>query len=388
MFTSTGIPASTCSKRFVVILIFAAALSQVSCGHTQAAAPIPMDTVMQAVHDYGKGHQPNNARAKTVKVHIAASAEEFLNDSDGSYQINIATMLGQSDFASLEKEAQKVRADKSRLHGGTWKIFGFYEGAGKLAAGSPASESDWEAHFTILKKWVAAYPESATAHIALAQAYIEYAWAARGTGYAESVSGSGWDSFGERIGMAKKTLLETAKLKEKCPYWYEAMQTVALAEGWDKAQARELFDQAVAFQPDYYHYYREYAYYLLPKWYGEEGETQAFAEDVAARLSEPDASITYFEIAGLRACQCDSERDSLEGMSWPRVKQGYEKLVGLYGSSDLKLNRYAYMAYLANDQLSAKRVFPTIRENWSRRVWRDEQHYEVARAWAEGGAGN
>lgn len=136
------------------------------------------------------------------------------------------------------------------------------------------------------------------------------------------------------------------------------MQAIALSEGWDKPQARELFDQAAAFEPTYYNFYREHANYLLPKWYGEEGETQAFAEEVSSRLTPPDASIIYFEIASLLACQCDKERDSLAGMSWPRVKQGFQDLSLTYGTSNLKLNRFAYMSFIANDQLSGRNVFP------------------------------
>src|ERR1700693_5857735 len=108
------------------------------------------------------------------------------------------------------------------------------------------------------------------------------------------------------------------------------MQIVAYAQGWNKQQTRELFDQATAFEPTYYHYYREYANYLLPKWYGEDGETQALAEEVSSHLPEPDSSMVYFEIASLRACQCDSDRDSLEGASWPKIKQGYAEMTRLY----------------------------------------------------------
>lgn len=205
---------------------------------------------------------------------------------------------------------------------------------------------------------------------------------ARGGGYANTVSESRWKCFGERTALAKATLMEAAPLKEKCPYWYEAVQNVALNEGWDKAQARELFDQAAAFEPTYYHYYREYANFLLPKWYGEEGETQAFAEEVASRVSEPDASIICYEIASLLACQCDKERDSLAGMSWPRVKQGYEKLTELYGSSNLKLNRFAYMSFVANDQSSARSVFPAIHDDWNHLVWHSAQNFQTARDWA------
>jgi len=245
-----------------------------------------------------------------------------------------------------------------------------------------STHADWSAHIERLKKWIASYPESATARIALAQAYIDYAWFARGEGYADSVSNSGWDLFGERIGITKATLLEAAKLKEKCPYWYEAMQTVALAEGWDKKEARELFDEATKFDPSYYHYYRQFAYFLLPKWNGEEGDTQAFAEEVSSRLPGPDGSIIYFEIASLLACQCDSERDSLEGLSWAKVKQGYADLVRLYGSSNLKANRFAYMSFVAGDKSSAQSAFSTIGGNWNPKVWESPATFDSAHSWA------
>jgi hypothetical protein len=61
-----------------------------------------------------------------------------------------------------------------------------------------------------------------------------------------------------------------------------AQLDVALSEGWDKAQAKELLDAAVAFEPTYYNVYREYLNFLLPKWYGEPGEAEAFAEQAKA----------------------------------------------------------------------------------------------------------
>jgi hypothetical protein len=342
---------------------------------------------------YGAGRWESNPRPKLGKLVVneqkrtnwRTSLLSPLTNSSTTPTAPIrnifATLLAEGDFSQLEKEAQKVRADKSRLRGGVWKLFAVYESLGKPFTGTTAT-SDWEVHFATRKKWIAAYPESATARIALSQAYMSYAGAGRGGGYADTVSQSGWNLFAERTTMAKATLIEAATLKEKCPYWYEAMQAVALSEGWDKPQARELFDQAAAFEPTYYYFYREYANYLLPKWYGEEGETQAFAEEVSSRLTPPDASIIYLEIASLLACQCDKERDSLAGMSWPRVKQGFQDLSLTHGTPNLKLNRFAYMSFIANDQLSARNVFPQIGEDWSGRVWRSAQNFAAARAWA------
>jgi len=269
-----------------------------------------------------------------------------------------------------------------RLEGGVWKLFGFYEGVTKPHTGTQATDSDWDDHFATIKKWISAFPDSATARIALADSYVNYAWAARGSGYSDTVSESGWNLFGKRVELGKSTLLGAARLKEKCPYWYEAMQKVALAQGWQKQQARELLDEAAAFEPTYYHYYREYANFLLPKWYGQEGDTQAFAEEVSARLGDPNSSIVYFEIASLLACQCDAERDSLTGMSWPRVKQGYADLQRLYGTSNLKMNRFAYMSFVAGDKSSAHDTFALLGTSWNHVVWRSAENFESAKVWA------
>jgi hypothetical protein len=260
-----------------------------------------------------------------------------------------------------------------------WRISFFRPSVPNPCRGCSAAE--WDDTIARIKQWNTTYPESATARIALAKAFYSRGWAARGTGYASAVGASAWGSFDSYVELSKATLLEAAKLKEKDPYWYEAMQLIALSEGWDKEQARELFDQAIAFEPTYYHYYREYANFLLPKWYGQEGETQSLAEESLERLDEPTGSIVYFEIASLLACQCNSERDTLSGVSWPRIKQGYANTVGLYGTTNLKLNRFAYMSFVASDKNAVRNAFLEIGEQWNQTVWRDQLHFETARAW-------
>ena len=121
------------------------------------------------------------------------------------------------------------------------------------------TDSDYKFHVRRIEKWIAAYPQSAAARIALARTYTNYAGFARGDGEADNVSNGQWNLYGERAALAKEALLAAAHFRERDPHWYEAMQEVAFEEGWTKAHARELLDQAVAFEPGYYHYYREYA---------------------------------------------------------------------------------------------------------------------------------
>jgi hypothetical protein len=372
--------------RLIWLLVCGVCCWSGACGHTQAAAPADMGTVMQAVENYGRGRQLAVAPERNAEPAATGSEanSKDVAEPSSSYQSQIAVVLAEEHFDQLEKEAQELRTSKRKVTGGIWKLSQLYDGVSNPPLGAKATDSDWKTHFDSLAKWVAKYPRSATARIATAEAYVNYAWVARGTGYAEKVKQDGWALFGDRLESAKAALVEAAELKEKCPEWYAVMFNVALGDGWDKKQARELFDQAVAFEPEFNFYYNEYANFILPKWYGEEGETQAFAEEASKRLGGAAGSIIYFEVASVTACQCDKDRDSMEQLSWPRIKEGYENLKKLYGPSNLDVNKFAYMAYSKGDNQAAQEAFDAIGSAWNRNVWRSGENYDGARAWATG----
>jgi hypothetical protein len=188
--------------------------------------------------------------------------------------------------------------------------------------------------------------------------------------------------FAERFRLAKAALLEAARPNDRCPYWFELMHMTAGAEGWDKPSAKEIFKKATAFEPTYYHFYREYANYLQPKWYGEEGKAEAFAEQIPDHVGSDDGDIIYFEVATLLGCHCQSEKTSLQGLSWPRVQRGYVALRQHYAVSNVKLNRFALMAYSADDKFDANQTSAAIGENWDHTVWKNQQTFENAKTWA------
>jgi len=76
-----------------------------------------------------------------------------------------------------------------------------------------STDAEWSAHIDDLKKWIAAYPGSATARIALRKPTFSMlgSLAAR---LFNSVANSSWELFGQRIALAKATLIEAAHLKE------------------------------------------------------------------------------------------------------------------------------------------------------------------------------
>lgn len=366
----------------VVLLISVAALSGISCKPAPPAAPaISLSIVMQTVREYEHGQQSAQPIPSKVLAASSTHPSHELYDADGAYQAHIAIIFMQGDFAQLEQEAEKARTSKAQLTGAVSKLSGLYEGVASPPGEDHSTEADWDAHLASLKKWTAAYPESTTARVALANAYVAYAWAARGVGYSDTVTRSGWKLYGQRIALAKSTLIEAARLKQKCPIWYAVMQSVALSEGWEKSQARELFQHAVEFDPSFLQYYRAYAYFILPKWYGEPGEAEQFAEEVSQKVTGPEADIIYFEVASEIACQYDLYQSPVPKMSWEKIKAGYAAIDQLYGQSNLKANRFAFMAYLLGDKPAAQEAFTFIGDNRDLSVWNKGQ-FAFVKAWA------
>jgi hypothetical protein len=263
------------------------------------------------------------------------------------------------------------RSSKARGPGGIWKLHEFYWGVSELP-GHPTQE-DLKNQLRLAQNWVTVRPASITARIVLARSYINYAWDARGTDTGDSVTGSGWKLFRERLEKAKAILDKASTLEAKCPERYLAMQEVALGLGWDRPAAMDLFQKATAFEPEYYYYYRVLASYLMPQWNGADGDAAKFAEESADHVGGDAGDILYFQIGEKIVCACD--QPEYNHLSWPRLQKGYELLEKNYGVSVANLNRLAVMATKSEDWSVADSAFQRIGDNWDKEAWITETYF-------------
>jgi hypothetical protein len=319
-------------------------------------------------------------KAKTTAAPCTFSDADFDTAADvhalDEYRDAIAQLLKQGDFAQLDCLADAARAGKTRFSGGAWKLRNIYIGLAEPCPGHPTQE-DWSKHFELMERWAKQNPHSITAPIALAESYVRFGWDARGGGYADSVSDSGWKLMAERAAKAKAILEENAELAKKCPDWYLAMQLVAQAQGWDLVQARALYEKAVAFEPGYQYYYRVLAEYLQPKWEGQEGDAARFAEEAANKVGGDDGDILYYWIADVIVCGCHDPE--FTHFSWPRAQKGFTALEKKYGSSMLFVNSYALMAAKSNDMIAADPAFKRIGDEWDKDKWVTEDFFKSER---------
>lgn len=295
------------------------------------------------------------------------------------YEAQVSGLLEADNFDALEKMANDARASKARFPGGIWKLFAFYVGINLKFQNVAVHDLLWEAQLKKIEQWSKKKPKSITARVALALTHLEWGQQIRGQGYADSIEPAAMARYQEQVRTAHKVLDDAAKLSEKCPEWFAAMQQVALNEGWDKVRAEKLLASAVAQEPEYYHVYRYHANYLRPQWYGEEGEVEAWADTVRTTVGGSYGAFLYFEIASLLNCGCQMTEPYLKRMSWPEIKAGYAALKSLYGDNKLKRNRFAYMATKAGDNEAARRAFGEIGNDWDDSVWGNWDFFRVSR---------
>jgi hypothetical protein len=316
-------------------------------------------------------------RAQNAPVTLALAGDaagEPEETSVRALRVQWRKLFNDSSWTELETVANQLRSQRLRLKGGAWQLRVFYNTIGP-AGPETATDAAWEAQVARLQDWAKQEPGSAAPRIAMADAYLDFAWKARGHGFSDTVTPEGWKLFGQRVQEARTALEASAKAGSSDPEWYRAMQTVALAQGWPRPQVEALVDAALNAEPGYFYFARSETNYLLPKWYGKPGESEEFAEKVADRIGGDEGDATYFLIAaGINCCR----KMQAPGLSWERVRKGYASLKHLYGTNNFERNAYAFLALRAGDVPTAQQAFAWIGDDWDQSVWRSKARFDAS----------
>ncbi|MGC2322010.1 MAG: hypothetical protein WA463_05215 [Terriglobales bacterium] len=332
----------------------------------------------------GPASSPQNAATRGPGVDPAISAgldADAKSDvqATAKYAAAIRALFKQAKFKQLEAIAASARSEKSRFAGGTWKLYAFYRALQQPAEGREAPDQAWEMHLERLSMWAASDRSSATARIALAEANLKYAERIRidanntpSNAPHRSTDDDPWEVINQSTHVTEVALKEAADLGAKDPHWYFVEQE--LKHGGDK----ELLDKAIALEPSYYANYRLHALFLHPKWDGQEGAPEKFADEISAQIGGKEGLVAYFEVA--ETLSCGPSSITKPKLSWEKIQLGYAALEELYGSSMIKLNQYACLAVLQSDMTLAQQLFARIGDNWDEHTWRSRNYFESSRA--------
>jgi len=276
-------------------------------------------------------------------------------------------VLGRFDggrFDELEVLSAHILKEKSLFGDGSWKILRFHE-ALELPAGAP--EERWGAREGDIAKWEARFPGSITARTAHIGFLVSYARHARDPGSALSARDIAGSPFAMRLAQASDLFQSAGKLDEKSPMlWFEG-QRVALLQGWPAMEVLRKFYEAKRAEPGFWHYDAQVAEFLLPKWYGKDGDWERLAEAEIQRGDGLGVEEYARTVYGMSAHYQDVFKESRAG--WGLVKEGYGAMVQKYPDSKMLLNQFALLAVLADDVPEAHEAFGAMGGQADPSVW-------------------
>ena len=295
------------------------------------------------------------------------------------YRQQVLKRFQDKDYSWIDQEAHRLRLKKERLPGGYWKLRALYAAIENPAAGQNASDGDWEDLLQRLNAWATANPKSVTARVALGMGWKDYAWKARGDGYADSVSQAAWDAFEKRLGKAQQALTEAVSLEERCPYWYFTALWVGIGQQRDRNTLERIFQAGVQLEPTFYYLYQVKAMYLLPRWGGAEGEWERFADDSALKIGGHEGDIVFFTIYSQMLSTHGMQLMNNHQQAVPKLLAGFRSIEKLYGSSRHRLNEACFFSVFGPDGEAANELFSKVGDDYDEGVWRSKQSFEVFR---------
>ncbi len=261
--------------------------------------------------------------------------------------------LQATNYDELEKLAEDGRSAEDAWPDGDWRVVPVYVG---LELSDSEDDKSWLSREVAIKGWMDARPESVTARIALARHLMSYAWKARGSGFANTVSDDAEKIFEKRLREAAVALGAARGLTQKCPVYWTALMTVARGLGVDRAHFDAICQQAIQAYPDYTPIYVQRGTYLLPRWFGEEGEWERDLAKSADRMGGEKGDILYAQVAW--ALKNYSEHgnifDDTKALSWERIDRGWDALEKKSPDSPEAIQAHGHMAGLAGDREKAK----------------------------------
>jgi hypothetical protein len=194
------------------------------------------------------------------------------------------------------------------------------------------------------------WPTNHIPHLIKGLYYMNYAWFARGTGFADSVSEGGWKLYGQRLDRAEEAFETAWKMNPTDVRIAEEMLRKEQSQTRGRERMELWFGRAMALDTNSYTACNAKRYYLEPKWYGSPEELLAFGREcvqstnwggrVPLILAEAHEALSNYGLASER------EKYWKNPKVWPDVKASYEKYLKLVPQSvtgPSRLVRYAYL---------------------------------------------
>jgi hypothetical protein len=165
------------------------------------------------------------------------------------------------------------------------------------------------------------------------------------------------ESFAAKADEARRLLDQNRDIAAVDPHYYAVMARLYIDQGAEKAEFRQLLDEATAREPNYHYLYFDAYRYFQPQWYGSDTEVDDLARYAAARTTGEGLGIyaRYYWYA--LDCDCGAIAKSID---WQTMKLAMSDVMAHY-PSDWNAANFARISCEMRDPQEARRWFGRVK---------------------------
>jgi len=287
-------------------------------------------------------------------------------------------LLASGTYDVLESTARGAWQRRERTPSAGWMLGEIMQALAKLP--DEATSADWNDRIAALQRWHASAPGSELASEALAMGYVNWAWYARGTGYASTVTESGSNDFEDRLNVARELLEATAGLPDPTPQRTMAMLSVGLGLGWEMDRLNQVANTGLALEPTYVPILGAMVNAMLPRWHGgSPQEWEHYAHSAASKNGRWD----MYALMICRVLGLGDNGDDLRGVvSWRLARKGFDQLDREFPDSLKLWSERANLAVILGEGTGAADAFDHLAGAHDPTVFRNEEQLLKCISWA------
>lgn len=207
-----------------------------------------------------------------------------------------------------------------------------------------------------MEKW---YPDNPASLVLTGSFYIDYAWDARGTGFANTVTAQGAQLMRERLLQAEKALTKAWQMDSSDPKPASLMIVVAMGLSRERDFMEKWFGRAIAADPDFDEPYLGKLAYLEPKWLGSAKELLQFGRQCFSEGNWYAGHPFILPLAHQRLAEHDENYPKTNAF-WADVQRVYQPWLRVRPNDNQKRSRYCYFACESEHWDIARALFEAL----------------------------
>lgn len=270
-----------------------------------------------------------------LRIEIATATAHALSD---------VPMNSTSAIGRLERWAQQYRSDRMRLPGGRWALSVYYHSLSEITP-------------RVAAQWLAQFPDSPAAKLAMIIARLGDA--AQGQLHA-MYSEAHPQSYLPEYDQLRAIYADLQRIKSAAaldPHWYVLAIETGTLLGIEADEMVGLVEEALDREPTYGAVYDAAAAYFLPRWHGNGGMFEAFAQTVARKTAHVDGGAAYAQVyLAAFTIEYGLALFRRSDVNWDRLRQAIEVNIAKYPTRE-NLFGFALLACLAGDNSMTRRIY-------------------------------